>query len=148
MSLDGDIISIYSEELITLSEETRAPVSLPHPDLAAKAISPICGSEVSVELQIQNGKIAAFGFAIESCALTRATVTVMTHAIIGKTRAEIARAGADMQAMLEGDTDTKPSGDWQKLCILEPVRDYPSRHNALLLPFEAVEKAFRMQEPI
>lgn len=142
MSLDGDIIAIYNDEIIALSEKTREAKHLAHPDLSARAVSPICGSEVTVELKIDSGTITDIGYEVEACALTRAAVAVLAEAVPGKTRAEVAAAGAEMRAMLESG-GARPSGAFSRLSLLAPVKDYPSRHNALLLPFEAVEKAFK-----
>lgn len=137
---DDALLRVYNQELIALSEQTSAPKHLANPDRTAKAVSPICGSEVTIELSLQDNKVSAFGYAVEACALTRAVVAVMTQAIPGKTRADIRRAGEDLRQMLEGAPP--PTGDWAALKILAPVADYKARHNSVLLPFEAVEKAF------
>lgn len=142
MNFDDDAeLAFYNKELIALSGQAAAPHRLDRPDYAARAVSPICGSEVEIELKVDNGKIFAVGFDVDACALTRSVVAVMKKAAIGKTREEIKQAGADLEAMLQGK-NTFPSGDWQTLKILAPVKDYTARHNAILLPFEAVEKAF------
>lgn len=140
---DGDdlLLRVYNQELIALSGQAAQPRHLAHPELTAKAVSPICGSEVAVELNLQGDKIAAFGYEVESCALTKAVVAVMAKAIPGKNREEVAQAGEALKAMLSGAP--APTGDWAALKILEPVREYKARHNAILLPFEAVEKAFQ-----
>lgn len=142
---DTDILSIYTDRLIALSETTRAPLHLPAPDIKAKAVSPVCGSEVTIELSLDGDKIKSIGYEIEACALTRACVAVLVKALPGKTRAEAEAAGQEMERMLQGGP--APAGDFSDLEILSPVRDYPSRHNALLLPFAAVEKAFRLRLP-
>jgi NifU-like protein involved in Fe-S cluster formation len=139
---DDSLLALYNQELIALSSETAAPFLLEHPDAAARAVSPICGSEVEVHLRIEDNRVTAFGYEVEACALTRAVVAVMKKAIIGKNRAEVAKAGAEMEKML-AEENMFPSGDWAALKILAPVQDYKSRHNAILLPFEAVEKAFK-----
>ena len=56
MNPDGDIISIYNDEIIILSETTRAPKRLVRADIAARAVSPICGSEVEIELELEDGR--------------------------------------------------------------------------------------------
>lgn len=144
MSTDEDdrLISFYNAELIALSSQAMLPESLAKPDAAAKAVSPICGSEVAIELNVNGDKVTGFGYDVEACALTRAVVAVMRGAIIGKSRGEIAAAGAALEEMLEGKP-VFPAGDWAALRILEPVKDYKARHNSILLPFEAVEKAFK-----
>ena len=138
---DDSLLSLYNAELIALSGQAALPHALDEFDIAARSVSPICGSEVYVQLKLDGDRVKDFGFEVEACALTKSVVAVMRNAIIGKTRADVARASDEMEAMLNGDL-VLPSGDWAKLVILEPVKDYKARHNAILLPFEAVEKAF------
>ncbi len=142
---DDKLFAVYNDRLVMLSAQAEQPHRLAKPDIKARAISPICGSEVEVDLELIDGKISAFGFEVEACALTKSVVAVMRNAIIGKNREDVKKAGADMAAMLEG-RDVLPSGDWADLGILLPVRDYKARHNSIMLPFEAVEKAFSKKE--
>jgi len=138
---DDALTAVYNQSLIALSSQASAPCRLARPDLSAHAVSPICGSEVTVDLALDGARITAFGFDVEACALTKAVVAVMATAITGKTRADVAAAGATIAAMLSGE-DVLPDGDWADLKLLAPVKDYTARHNSILLPFEAVEKAF------
>lgn len=147
MALEDDdkLFSFYNQELLSLSSAADLPRRLESPHLTAHASSPICGSEIDVDLKIEEERVAAFGYEVEACALTRAVVAVMASAIIGKTREEIAAAGRELSDMLDG-LPVSPRNDWARLRILEPVRDYKARHNSILLPFEAVEKAFKNRD--
>lgn len=142
---DDRLFALYNERLIALASQAAMPERIENPDARARAISPICGSEVEIDLQIKNNKISNFGFDVAACALTKSVVGVMRSAIIGKSRAEVKTAGEELAAMLEGK-GTYPSGNWAALSVLEPVKDYKARHNSILLPFEAVEKAFEKFE--
>lgn len=144
--MDSDATArLYNDALVRLSEQVPICQRLSDPMVTATAISPICGSEVTVDLSIENGHIAAFGFEVEACALTRAVLAVMYNVCIGKTRQDIQTAGTQLRSMLENHAKP-PVGDWADLKVLEPVRDYTARHNAVLLPFVAVEKAFAQYE--
>ena len=142
---DDKLFAVYNDRLVLLAAQAEVPRHIPSPDLKARAISPICGSEVEIELKLKDNKISDFGFEVEACALTKSVVAVMQTAIIGKNRNDVRKASEDMSAMLEGG-DILPSGDWADLGILQPVRDYKARHNSIMLPFEAVEKAFKVKE--
>ena len=141
MTEDDQLLAVYNRKLIALSGEASSSRHLENPDLRARAVSPVCGSEVEVELKLSGDRISAFGYDIDACALTRAVVAVMARAIVGKTREDTARAGAVLRAMLQ-EGGAPPSGDWQDLGVLVPVKDYKARHDSVLMPFEAVEKAF------
>lgn len=143
--LDDSLIAVYNKKLIALAGQVMLPAPLENPDRGARAVSPVCGSEVEVSLTVNPaGVIEAFGYEVEACALTKAVVAVMKNAIIGKKREDVARAGEELADMLAGNP-VLPSGDWAELSVLEPVKDYKARHNSILLPFEAVEKAFRQK---
>lgn len=142
--MSDDDWQIYNRELIALARTVETPARLDAADVTARATSPICGSDVTIDLRIVDGKVTAIGYAVEACALTKSVVAVMKTAAIGKTQSEIAAGGTALEKMLEDGT--LPSGDWATLSILLPVRDYKARHNAILLPFRAAEKAFLSTE--
>ena len=137
---DDKLFAFYNRELLALSSRVDLPRRLANPPFTAHAVSPICGSEVDVDLVVDQGRVTAFGYEVEACALTKAVVVVMEQAIIGKTKEDIAQAADILSRMLDGE-DIVPSGDWEKLAILQPVKDYKARHNSIMLPFEAVKKA-------
>jgi len=132
---------IYNAELINISNQVDKASRLNQPDTTASAISIICGSEVTVDLKITNNKVSDFGYEIAACALTKAAVAVMKFAIIGKTQQDIQDAANMLEFMLKHDGKIL-DGDWSGLQLLEPVKDYTARHNSIMLPFVAVEKAF------
>ena len=142
MLADDALTAVYNQSLITLSAAADIARRLEHPALSAHAISPICGSEVTIDLTLEDDRITGFGFDVEACALTKTVVAVMAKAIIGKTQKDVAAAGAALADMLAGKP-ALPQGDWAELKLLAPVKDYTARHNSIMLPFEAVEKAFR-----
>ena len=139
---EDELTSVYNQKLIELSAEVDEPYKLPSPDLSAKAVSPICGSKISVEISLDGDKIADFGYELEACALTKSVVAIIKDRIKGKTLKDILKARKELEEMLSGKK-TDLSKDWEALKILSPVIDYKPRHNSILLPFEAIEKAFK-----
>lgn len=136
---DDPIIQIYSPELIALSSSLPEERRLRRPDFSATAVSPVCGSKVTIDLSVTGGRIGDFGFALEACALTRAVIAMIDTHIRGKTLLEIKEIRAGMERILGGDTK---GSSWPEMALFSAAKDYPSRHNALMLPFEAIEKAF------
>lgn len=138
---DDNLLALYNDRLVALSSQVSVPVRLSFFDATAHAFSPICGSEVDIDIAVRDDKIITFGYEVEACALTKAVVAVMRRALIGKGLSDIRRIARQMEDMLSGATPVFDA-DWQELSVLEPVRDYKARHNSIMLPFEAVEKAF------
>jgi NifU-like protein involved in Fe-S cluster formation len=145
MSSDNDaLLALYNRDLMALSSEVAVPKKLAAADARATAQSAICGSEVTIELALDGDKISEIGYTIDACTLTKAVVAIMARVAKGKSRAEIAHTAKELQAMLEGAAPP-PSGDWAALKILEPVIEYKARHDTVMLPFVAVDKAFSEQ---
>ena len=138
---DDDLLQLYNRELMALSAQVSAPKSLPHPDAKATAVSTVCGSEVTIELSLTGDKVNAFGYAVEACSLTKAVVAIMARVVPGKSRQEISAAATALQSMMAG-TAPPPAGEWAELKVLVPVIEYKARHDTIMLPFEAIEKAF------
>lgn len=138
---DNGILSVYTDALIALSDTARAPARLAAPQASATATSPICGSSVTIDLNLNaDGTIAGFGYASESCALTRAVIALMRDAVTGTKPADVARAEKALRAILSGENPTLPPR-WAGMAQLAGVKDFPARHNALLLPFAALQQA-------
>jgi NifU-like protein involved in Fe-S cluster formation len=138
---DDALLQLYNRELIALSGQVSTPKHLKRIDAKATVISIICGSEVTLELSLKDGRVEDIGYDIEACSLTKAVVAIMIHAAPGKSRQEIAAAAEALRDMLDKKSPA-PAGDWAALKILEPVIDYKARHETIMLPFVAAEKAF------
>ena len=137
------LLALYNAQLLALSARADHDARLPNPAYTAHAVSPICGSTVDIDFNLDStGKITALGFAVEACALTKAVIGALVVHAPGKTTGDVLAAGMVLQKMLADENVTWPAA-WQVLRILEPVRDYKARHNAIMLPFEAIEKALK-----
>lgn len=142
---DDSLFQLYNRELMALSAQVAAPKILAHADAKATAVSMICGSEVTVEFSLKGDTVQDFGYAVEACSLTKAVVAIVARTVPGKNRQEIAAAAAALRKMMAG-TAPPPAGDWAALKILTPVIGYKARHDTIMLPFEAIEKAFAEKE--
>lgn len=140
MTDDDALFALYNRDLMALSSQVAAPKRLPAPDAAATAMSAICGSEVTIELAVENGCVKDVGYSIDACTLTKAVVAILVRALPGKSCADLAAAATALQAMLDGAAPA-PEGDWAELKILLPVVDYKARHDTVMLPFAAAQKA-------
>jgi NifU-like protein involved in Fe-S cluster formation len=106
----------------------------------ATAHSKLCGSTITVDLVLADGRIADFGQNVRACLLGQASASVVGREIVGTMPSEFATVAAAMRAMLR-DGSAQPTGRWADLAVLEPVRAVKARHASTLLVFEAVEKA-------
>jgi NifU-like protein involved in Fe-S cluster formation len=131
---------LYNARIMELAAAIPRTKRLAHPDATATAHSKLCGSTITVDVVVADGRIAEFGQNVRACLLGQASASVVGREIIGVTPAEFAAVAADMRAMLRDGT-AMPSGKWADLAVLEPVRAVKARHASTLLVFDGVEKA-------
>lgn len=129
---------LYSGKLLEAAGAIPPARRLDAPDASAKKVSRVCGSEVTVDLKLEDGHVADFGLEAAACALGQASASLVARHIVGATPKELRRLRDEMRAMLKAD-GPPPSGErWADLAILEPIRAYPQRHASTLLVYEAV----------
>ena len=142
---DSDLIKLYSGRILELAADIPHTGRLPAPQGTARRRSPLCGSTVTVDVTLTDGKVADFAQDVKACALGQAAASVMGRALAGRTRAEV-EAGRDaLQAMLK-DAGPVPAAPWAGFEVLMPARDYRNRHASILLAMEAAVEAMAAAE--
>ncbi|SNR70532.1 iron-sulfur cluster assembly scaffold protein [Puniceibacterium sediminis] len=144
MSGENDLIKLYSTRILALAADIPNTRRLDAPDATVKKRSPLCGSTVTVDLNMADGKVSAFGQDVKACALGQAAASVVGAAIVGCTPEEIVAARDSLRAMLKSGGPA-PAAPFDGLEVLRPAVDYKNRHASILLTLEAsaeaVEKA-------
>lgn len=107
--------------------------------------SKICGSQIELELQLDESreKIVAFAIKPKACALGQASAAILSHHIIGAKTDEVIKARDDLLLMLK-EGGAFPSGRFWEQRYLEGVIDYPARHASTMLAWEAAVSAIEM----
>ncbi|MEL7544040.1 MAG: iron-sulfur cluster assembly scaffold protein [Pseudomonadota bacterium] len=137
-----DLSDLYSERILALAADIPRTRRLTAPDATAEAHSKLCGSQIVVDMSMQDGVVTDYGQSVKACLLGQTAASVMGHNIIGRSAEELRAVGDVMRDMLKRGGPA-PTGDWADLGVLETVRDYPQRHMSALLVFDAVEDALR-----
>lgn len=135
---------LYHNRVLELAAEIPNLGSLSDPDGRSHKVSRVCGSEVTVEINLSDDGETITDIAVESkaCALGAATLSVLSEHAIGATTQEVIAARDALKAMLK-DGAEPPSGRFWELRHLSGVRDYPQRHMSTLLAFEAAVEAIQ-----
>ena len=135
------IDEIYNIDVLRLAADISRVEHLDSPDAQVSMRAPLCGSTIQVDLCIEEGRVTRFGQTIKACALGQAAASVLAAQVIGKSAGDIRAVRGQLFAMLT-TSGLAPDGDWSALSALAPAKDAKPRHGAILLPFDAVLKAF------
>lgn len=131
---------LYSNRILEIAGAARQMPRLEAPHATARKVSRVCGSVVEVDIELDQGKVAAYGATVNACALGQTSAAIVAERIIGSTPDELRTLRDTMTAMLRADGPA-PDGKWDDLKYLEPVRAFPARHASTLLVFDAVVEA-------
>ncbi len=142
---DADLVKLYSGRILALAADIPHLGRLPDPQGTARRRSPLCGSTVTVDVVLQDGRVGAFAQDVKACALGQASASVLGAVVLGRSRAELEAARDALRAMLKdgGPVPGAPFGGYE---VLLPARDYKNRHASILLALEAVCEAFEAAE--
>ena len=136
--------ALYNKDILRLAASIPHHARLAEAQASVEKRSPTCGSRVTTDVRMEEGKLVELGLDVKACALGQASASLMAARAIGMTVAELEEARDRLTAYLAGDGDDLDF--WPGLTVLAPARDYPARHASIRLSFEAVAEAARMAE--
>ena len=145
MSTDNDLIKLYSQRILALAADIPLAERLDAPQASVRKRAPLCGSTVTVDLDMEAGRITRFGQDVKACALGQASAALMAANILGRSRAEVEAGRDQLRAMLK-DGAQPPLPPFTGYEVLEPARDYKNRHASIMLAFEATVEAMAQAE--
>jgi nitrogen fixation NifU-like protein len=130
---------LYQRAILDRAKATAHAGRLQAPDASATVDNPLCGDRVTIDLKLDGERITDVRHHVRGCALCQASASVLAEAAAGQTAAGIKSAREQLKSMLGGSD--APGAPWQELGIFTPVRRYKSRHECVLLPFDALSQA-------
>lgn len=142
---DSDLIKLYSGRILELAADIPRTGRLEAPDASVRRRSPLCGSTVTVDVVVRDGRLADFAQDVKACALGQAAASVVGAVAPGLTRAEIERARDELAAMLK-EGGPPPSPPFDGLEVLAPAREFRNRHASIMLTLEALAEAMAEAE--
>lgn len=132
---DGDLMALYSRRILALAADIPHLGRLEAPQGKGSARSPQCGSTVSTEVAIEDGRVTCFAQEVRACALGQASAAVLGGVVLGRSAEELAAARDGLTTMLAGGPP--PAAPFDELEALLPARDFPNRHASIMLAWEA-----------
>lgn len=128
----------------------RLAASIPHHALLGGAeahvrkVSPVCGSRVTVELDLgADGRVARFGQEVRACALGQAAAAILGAGVLGASAAELRAAHTALEGWLKRDEPLAEAvlARFPELPLFEPARPHLARHGSICLAFDAAAEA-------
>jgi NifU-like protein involved in Fe-S cluster formation len=147
MSNDTDLIKLYSGRILALAADIPHLGRLDSPDASVSRRSPLCGSSVTVDVQLKNGQLEALGQDVKACALGQAAAAVTAAAAIGTSLETVQQGRDQLKAMLKGKGGV-PDAPFDGFEVLLPATEYKNRHASIMLSIEALAEAMSTAKEI
>lgn len=134
---------LYSRDIMAFAANIPCVGRLSAPAGQGMAHSRLCGSRISVSLNMDGEVVGEYAQEVRACLVGQAAAAIVGHNIIGSSRREIADIRERVRLMLEEGCEA-PDGKWSDFALLAPVRKYKSRYSTVLIVFDAVIEAMDM----
>ena len=138
----SDYKSLYQEVILDHNKKPRNYGTLAHASHHAEGHNPLCGDHITVALNLEGENIGAIAFQGESCAICKASASMMTAAVKGRTRADAETLIREFIAMATGKLDLNAPNHIGRLAVFAGVRDLPTRVKCAILPWHTLHAAF------
>lgn len=129
---------LYREVIMDHYRSPRNKGTLDNPTVSVELNNPLCGDEITLQLEVEDGKVKQARFSGQGCSISQASASMMTHQVQGKSLEEAGEMLVRFKQMMHGDEEAgKPLGD---LLALHGVSKFPVRIKCALLSWEALER--------
>jgi len=140
----ADLRELYQQVILEHNKKPRNFGRLEPCTHHAEGHNPLCGDQLDLTVQVEDGKITDIKFDGSGCAIDVASASLMTAAVKGKAVAEAETMAEQFREMIRGDldTDTQPHL-LGRLTLFQGVKDIPARVKCAVLPWATLHAALK-----
>lgn len=133
--------SIYQEVILDHNRKPRNYGTLDDANYQAIGHNPLCGDRIDLALHLEEDHIDRIAFHGESCAICKASASMMTATVKGRSRSEAETLIKEFREMVVGNLDLSGPHHLGKLAVFAGVRDLPTRVKCAILPWHTLQAA-------
>jgi nitrogen fixation NifU-like protein len=143
----SEINELYQQVILDHNKNPRNFGVMDDATNTAEGHNPLCGDQIDVYAKVENGKILEIKFKGAGCAISKASASIMTTMIVGKTVDEAKDLFDDFINIVTADLSAKcDTLELGKLAVFCGVREYPARVKCASLAWHTMMKAIKKSE--
>src|SRR3954468_8999565 len=145
----SELSELYQQVILDHNKKPRNFRKLENANRKAEGYNPLCGDQLNVYLHIEDDQVQDVSFEGSGCAISKASASMMTQAVKGKTKAEAETLFNEFHRMAMGqlDEENEPN-QLGRLTIFAGVRDFPARVKCATLSWHTMYAALNEKEQI
>ena len=145
----SDLRELYQEVILDHNKRPRNYHAIEHPSRTARGHNPLCGDRLTLYLTLESDRITDVGFEGSGCAISKASASLMTEAVKGKTVAEAESLFARFHELVTTPPDRPAKTEGLgKLAVFAGVREYPTRVKCASLAWHTLKNAVEAREGV
>ena len=137
----ADSTQLYQEVILDHNKKPRNWGVLADATHKAEGHNPLCGDHLTLTLKLSNKIVDAIHFQGESCAICKASASMMTTAVKGKSSDDAEQMIREFRDMATGQMDSTAPNHLGRLTVFAGVRDLPTRVKCAILPWHTLHAA-------
>ena len=143
----ADLRDLYQEVILEHSKAPRNYRELKSPDHKAEGYNPLCGDHFTVYLEMEGDRIRDITFQGSGCAISKASASMMTQGLKGKTRAEAEELFERFHRVVTGQTPANGNqAELGKLAVFSGVSEFPARVKCATLAWHTLQAALEEKQ--
>jgi nitrogen fixation protein NifU and related proteins len=131
---------LYKEVILDHYKNPRNKREIPDAALRCSKNNPLCGDEITVFVNEDDGTIADVAFVGQGCSISQSSASMMTEAAAGKTREEVEQRIGAFRGMMAGEVEADEDA-FGELVALKGVVKYPVRVKCAVLAWDVLQEA-------
>ena len=145
----SELSELYQQVIL---DHNKKPRNFRKPDSAnhtAEGYNPLCGDQLTVYLNLENDLVKDVGFEGSGCAISKASASMMTQAVKGKSKDQAETLFKEFHSMVMGELDEESEeNSLGNLKIFAGVREFPVRVKCATLPWHTMHAALNKEEQV
>ena len=145
----SELSDLYQEVILDHNKNPRNFREIETANFKADGNNPLCGDALRVYVEVQDGKVKDVAFKGSGCAISKASASMMTQTVKGKTKEEAEKMFGEFQRMVTGELDIEADeNNLGKLKIFAGVLEFPARVKCASLSWHTLHAALTGEEEI
>ena len=143
----SELSELYQQVILDHNKKPRNFRKLETANHIAEGYNPLCGDQLTIYLNLEDDRVADVGFEGSGCAISKASASMMTQAVKGKSKEQAETLFKEFHSMVTGELDEEnEENTLGNLKIFAGVREFPVRVKCATLPWHTMHAALNKQD--
>lgn len=145
----SELSELYQQVILDHNKKPRNFRKLENANHTAEGYNPLCGDHLTIYLDLEDGLVKEVGFEGSGCAISKASASMMTQAVKGKSKEQAESLFKEFHSMVTGELNEEiEENSLGNLKIFSGVREFPVRVKCATLPWHTLHAALNREDQV